>query len=208
MKKVWASLPLKTTSRQYRCLFRQAAHIGFMGLLALSFMGMSSQASADIYVCRSSKAKDIPEYTNEPTAQKNCQLLDLQANVTIPYTQVHSASSASSSASIAPLEEKNFPRIDVSTQRTRDQARQKILQNELRLEQKKFAELQKASQIASQMPTNSASRSQAASAEQNNKVNTLSGSTSSTIDSALQEKLARSQSNIAALQRELDRLRP
>lgn len=120
-------------------------------LLASAFtMPWAGHAQAEIYRCE--LANGVVEYNNTVTAgkDKNCKKIDLPQITTIPApktpapqaTGSRPASGATQTAakSSSPGE---FPRVDASTQKARDTDRRRIIEDELKKEESKLSDLKK-----------------------------------------------------------------
>lgn len=103
-----------------------------IGVQALSY------AQSDVYVCVDENGKKL--YQNKG-AGKGCKKMDLQDITVVPTpspstpgkkTQAKSASSPN-----------DFPKVDEGTQKARDSDRKQILQEELKAEEQKLANLKK-----------------------------------------------------------------
>lgn len=101
-------------------------------LPGLALVVASATAHADIFKC----VDDLGSvtYTNTKSG-KNCTALPSD----LPVSSVPSSSApARKSATAATKTPSSFPKVDGDTQRTRDNDRRKILENELAAEQKAF----------------------------------------------------------------------
>lgn len=114
----------------------------FQGAIAVLALLWCTSAQAQIYRCLDANGR--PLYTD--TKVGKCQLIDTgyrappAASAPIPAPRAPSASGASSPAASTPS---NFPRVDTGVQRERDGERREILGDELRIEERKLAELRK-----------------------------------------------------------------
>jgi hypothetical protein len=104
-------------------------------LVSASGLMSTPAATAQIYRCES--ADGTPLYQNSPG--KNCKALDLPSLTTVPAVRTPAARTASA-ASAAPAD---FPKVDPAAQRGRDSDRRKILQDELEREQARLEEFRK-----------------------------------------------------------------
>ena len=119
--------------------FRRGAAL-LAGGLALQF---AAAAQAQVYRCTDANGNKL--YTD--MKKGNCELIDSgpvaprppAASALIPA--VRPASPAAASAVAPPPSPANFPRVDTSAQRVRDNDRREILNEELRAEEKKLADL-------------------------------------------------------------------
>ena len=87
-----------------------------------------AHADSDIYVC--TDANGVKTYGNVGDG-KGCKKIDLPGLTTFPANSNRKAAKAPS----------DFPKVDDSTQKKRDAERKQILDDELRAEQKKLADL-------------------------------------------------------------------
>ncbi|MFC0251112.1 DUF4124 domain-containing protein [Massilia consociata] len=100
-----------------------------------------AQAQSVVYKCVDEQGR--VEFTD--TSRRGCKALDLpgyappppRASAPIPAVRPSSPGPASS---VTPA---SFPRVDTAQQRARDDERREILNDELRLEQKKLADLRR-----------------------------------------------------------------
>jgi hypothetical protein len=119
------------------------------GLALLVCLSAAAQADNRIYRCIGTDGHK--EYTN--TDRKgNCTLLDLPGAITSPPKKLVPAASGASAGSgsgspaqprAAATSPADFPRVDNAAQKARDSDRRQILQDELKSEQQKLAELKK-----------------------------------------------------------------
>lgn len=85
------------------------------------------------------------EYTNRPTpGNPNCTRLDIEPATVVPAPRAASSGAATppAKASSTPTPP-SFPRVDAAAQRARDSDRRLILEEELKSQEAKLAELQK-----------------------------------------------------------------
>ncbi len=114
--------------------------------VALTWVG---SAQAEIYRCE--LGNGVVEYNNTLTAgrDKNCKKIDLPQITTIPApkipaTQAGGARAASSvTQTAAKSSPSDFPKVDASTQKARDTDRRRIIEDELKKEEGKLSELKK-----------------------------------------------------------------
>jgi hypothetical protein len=113
-----------------------------MVLLACLALHNGAQAQGTVYKCVDDQGR--VEFTD--TSRKGCKALDLpgyspspapRASAPIPAVRPMSPGPA---AAVTPA---SFPRVDTAQQRARDDDRREILNDELRIEQKKLAELRR-----------------------------------------------------------------
>lgn len=99
----------------------------------------ASVAQADIYKCVDEPGGS-PTYTNEKPApgRKGCTLLSREQPIsTVPAMPVRKPATATPTPS-------SFPRVDDGTQKSRDNDRRRILEQELATEEKSLEEARKA----------------------------------------------------------------
>jgi hypothetical protein len=102
----------------------------------------ATPASAEVWLC---KRGDLEEYTNVGNT-KNCRKLDLPGITTVPAAKISAgsvrAARAAGGATTAtrPAE---FPKVDGTVQRARDDDRRKLLEDELKEQEARLAELRK-----------------------------------------------------------------
>lgn len=108
-------------------------------LLLLSVVSASVYAQNEVYVCTNEQG--LKEYKNTGIT-KGCKRVDLQGVTMIPSPYKKAvAQTASAKPSVATPPE--FPRVDSTTQKARDNDRLQILTEEMKTEEKKLAELKK-----------------------------------------------------------------
>lgn len=115
---------------------------------SLLLFAFACSAEADIYKCVDENGHTT--YTNEKTGtpSKGCTLMSREQPVsTVPAPARKSSSTSSSPATASPS---NFPKVDDSTQKTRDNDRRKILEQELANEEKLLEDAKK--ELAEQEP--------------------------------------------------------
>lgn len=123
-------------------------------ILAACAVALPAAGQAQIWRCEG--AGGVVEYSNNPASGRsaNCRTVDLPAITTIPAPRLPaqapaarppaaSASSASSAGTAAPAGAAagSFPRVEANAQRTRDLDRRRILEDELRREETRLADL-------------------------------------------------------------------
>jgi hypothetical protein len=110
-------------------------------MLALS-VGVKEAAFAQGRVFRCDGPDGTPLYQN--AAGKGCRELDLQPLNTVPSPRgVPSSVKSAAPAPVATARTASFPRVEATTQRDRDSDRKRLLSDELKREQDRLAELQK-----------------------------------------------------------------
>jgi len=115
-------------------------------LLAVLALQMSSLAQAQIYRCVDANGR--PLYTDVKVGK--CQLIDTgpsmpaaSAPIPAPRPPSNPGPSSASGAPAPGSSPANFPRVENAQQRARDSERREILGDELRIEEKKLADLKR-----------------------------------------------------------------
>lgn len=105
-------------------------------LLSITINAFSGyvHAGSDVYLC--TNVNGVKEYKNTGDL-KGCKKVDL------PPLSIASSPSKSGVGRPAASVPSDFPKVDDNTQKTRDNDRRQILQDELKREQQKLADLQK-----------------------------------------------------------------
>ncbi len=126
---------------------RQASHF-HRGVLAVLSLCAAAPAAAQVYRCESETG--VPVYQGTPNG-RNCRQLDLAPLTTIPAPRLPAAQPAAGKAGAAApgaagaagarANGEGFPKVDASTQRARDTDRRRILEDELKKEEARLAEL-------------------------------------------------------------------
>lgn len=119
-------------------------NIVFQSAVAVFAMLLCASAQAQIYRCTDANGR--PLYTD--TKVGKCQLIDTgyssppaaSSPIPAPRSSGGGSSAASPAASSTPS---GFPRVDNVVQRARDDERREILGDELRIEERKLADLKK-----------------------------------------------------------------
>lgn len=161
-----------------------------MSMLCAAGVPASALAQSDIFVCVDEQGRKTYQNVGAP---KGCKKVDVPPVLTVPAPKLPSrpngSPSANESRAVTPA---NFPRVDGETQRSRDNDRRRILEEELRVEQDKLARLR---------------------AEYNNGEPERRGDETRNFAryqervQRLQEEIQRSENNVVSLQRELALLR-
>jgi hypothetical protein len=121
--------------------------VGLGALATLVCLSAPARADGQIYLCISPNGqKELTDINKKG----NCKLLDLPGAITSPPKKPASAASGAGGGSATPGQPRpaltpsaDFPRVDNAAQRARDSDRRQILQDELKNEQQKLAELKK-----------------------------------------------------------------
>lgn len=105
----------------------------------MASVGTIAFAQSEVYVCTNDQG--LKEYKNTGIT-KGCKRMDLQGVTMIPspYKKAVAHTAAAKSSVATPPE---FPRVDSTTQKARDNDRMHILLEEMKTEEKKLAELKK-----------------------------------------------------------------
>lgn len=103
-------------------------------LAALAFSSVHAQSA--IYKCVDAQGR--VEFTD--VSKAGCKALDLPGTIAAPARRA-GAAARQSGASVPVATPANFPRVDTSAQKARDDDRRGILKDELRAEEKKLADL-------------------------------------------------------------------
>ena len=109
-------------------------------LLAAAFVPLGAQAQSPVYKCVDQNGRI--EFTD--TNKRGCKHLDLPGFIEAPPARIAPPGTRQGSAPApraAPITPANFPRVDSAQQRERDNDRREILNEELRAEEKRLAEL-------------------------------------------------------------------
>ena len=110
----------------------------FSGLLLFSLLLPYAHAQSDVYLCVDENGKK--EYKNTG-ATRGCKKVELEGINVIPAPVLPtSTKKAAASAASTPA---NFPKVDDSTQKSRDSDRKQILLDELKTEEQKLSNLKK-----------------------------------------------------------------
>ena len=122
-------------------------------------LAASAPAHSQIYKCEGPNG--VVEYSNAPISTqggRNCKSIDLQPITTIPAPRLParpapapaatngggaSAGAAAGAAARPASTPEGFPRVDAATQKARDTDRRRILDEELKKEETRLAELRK-----------------------------------------------------------------
>ncbi|MEB0011179.1 DUF4124 domain-containing protein [Glaciimonas sp. Gout2] len=159
---------------------------GILIVAAMSAIGGAAMAQSNIYLCVD--AQGTREYKNTGDT-KGCKKVDLPPLSVASSPRPAVGSNAANKSS--PVTPPDFPKVDGGTQKTRDNDRRQILQDELKTEQQKLADIEKV---------------------YNNGVPERQGNERNYAKyqdrvASMKDDLARTQKNIEALNRELSNLK-
>ncbi len=109
--------------------------LGRLGFVAALALALSAPAWGDTFKCVDANGR--PTYTNmkEETKGKNCSVVMREISVVPAGPAAPAARSAAANPSPA-----GFPKVDPATQKSRDGARRRILEDELGAEEKSLVE--------------------------------------------------------------------
>lgn len=161
-----------------KLLLRTSLMIGLGSVLP------APSAQAQIYRCDSPDG--TPLFQNAPG--KNCKALDLPSLTTVPSVRLPAGAQRTTAANAAPAD---FPRVDAAAQRSRDSDRRRILEDELGREQARLDEFRK--------EYNNGEPERLGNERNYQKYLDRVG--------RLRDDITRSESNVAALRRELESVR-
>lgn len=122
---------------------RMTTSVTRLALAAGVVFSGAAHAQTTVYKCVDAQGR--VEFTD--TGKKGCKALDLPGYIPAPPERRAPAPAASRQGGAAPAaaastpSPANFPRVDTSQQRVRDDDRRAILNDELRAEEKKLADL-------------------------------------------------------------------
>jgi hypothetical protein len=153
-------------------------------VLALSFVVLSAHAQGEVYLCVDNAGNR--EYKNTGPVT-HCKRVDMPGVTTIP-TQMPKKPQTTAKSATSPSD---FPRVDDSTQKARDSDRKQILQEEMKTEEKKLADL----------------RAEYNNGEPERRGDERNYAKYQTRTAALKDDIARSEKNVEALKRELGNLK-
>jgi len=157
-----------------------------LAILSLSCVVLSAHAQSDVYLCVD--ANGNREYKNTG-ATKGCKRVDLPGVTTIPGGSPPAKSAQTASKPVP--SPSNFPRVDDATQKARDSDRKQILQEEVKSEEKKLADL----------------RAEYNNGEPERRGDERNYAKYQERTAGLKDSIARSEKNIEALKRELGNLK-
>ena len=144
-------------------------------------------AQAQIYRCESPDG--TPLFQNAPG--KNCKALDLPSLTTVPSVRLPAGAQRTANANAANAAPSDFPRVEAAAQRSRDSDRRRILEDELGREQARLEDFRK--------EFNNGEPERLGNERNYQKYLDRVG--------RLKDDITRSESNVAALRRELEGVR-
>jgi Domain of unknown function (DUF4124) len=141
-------MPSSSGSTQGRSLQNLGSRAVFLVIFGM-LLTLADSAKAEIYRCE--LANGVVEYNNTLTAgkDKNCKKIDLPQITTIPAPKTPPPQATGSRPATAPTQTaaksspSDFPKVDSSTQKARDTDRRRIIEDELKKEESKLSELKK-----------------------------------------------------------------
>jgi hypothetical protein len=155
--------------------------IQLAGIVLIAAFGYAhAQSPGEVFLCVDEHGNK--EYKNTGTT-KGCKKVELPSLLTIPAPPKRAASSSASSP--------DFPKVDGNAQKARDNDRRQILQDELKAEQDRLANLKK--EFNSGEPERRG--------DERNYAKYLERSAN------MKDDVSRSEKNVEALKRELDNLK-
>ncbi len=154
-------------------------------VLIASVASYANAQQSTVYLC--TDAKGNKEYTNTPTS-KGCKKMALPGLTTMQMPKKTSANGTNSNKTETPA---SFPKVNEQTQRSRDSDRKQILQDELKAEEQKLANI-KSEYKAGEPDRLGGEKNQAVYQERTAKI---------------KEDLDRSEKNVEALKREIANLK-
>jgi hypothetical protein len=156
-----------------------------LAVLFLSSIVFSAYAQNDVYLCIDSNGNR--EYKNTGPTNK-CKKVDLPGVSTIPAAK---KPLAQQTAVAKPSSPSDFPRVDNTIQKARDSDRRQILQDEMRAEEQKLADIRR--EYNNGEPERRGDERNYAKYQERT--------------ATLKDDLARSEKNVEALKRELGNLK-
>ena len=121
-------------------ILSSAMKYGYFLLFGLLLLQKAAFAQTEVFLCVDENGKK--EYKNTG-AVKGCKRLDLPGLTISQPAPVQPVSAPKVAAAKPASSPAGFPKVDESTQKTRDADRRQILNDELRTEEQKLAELRK-----------------------------------------------------------------
>ncbi|CAN5160219.1 hypothetical protein BH09PSE6_BH09PSE6_31610 [soil metagenome] len=155
-------------------------------MLGSALLCVASIAQADgVYKC--DRGNGLVEYGNGATLPSGCKYVDI---TTAPVVTVPAPKSQQITKGSAPRPA-DFPRVDAAAQRTRDDDRRRVLESELKVQQDKLGDLKR----------------EYNGGEPERQGNERNYQKYLDRTAQLKEDIARGESNVASIQRELSNLR-
>lgn len=108
----------------------------FPAVLGLALMGAAPMAAADIYLCTDKDGRRLLTDTGGP----GCKALEVSSAIPAPAARRAAPAPRAATTAVTPTD---FPRVDNTQQRARDDDRRAILTDELRSEERRLAELRR-----------------------------------------------------------------
>lgn len=156
-----------------------------LAILLLSSLAVSAYAQNDVYLCID--ANGNREYKNTGPTNK-CKKVDLPGVTTIPAVKKSASPQTASAKTTSPSD---FPKVDNTIQKARDSDRRQILQDEMKTEEQKLADIKR--EYNNGEPERRGDERNYAKYQERT--------------ATLKDELARSEKNVEALKRELNNLK-
>lgn len=163
-----------------------------LGLLLLTgLLGVTPVHAQDIFECVDAQGRKSFTNTSE---NKGCKRLNVQPIATVPAPRLPAASAGNGNPIRPAVDQRTagFPRVEVDTQRARDNDRRRILEDELKAEEDRLTRLR--TEFNGGQPERNGDETRNFARYQERVAR-------------MQEDIQRSESNVAALRRELAMLR-
>lgn len=169
-------------------IVRSRLEIAACFLAGAGFAACAPSVLAQVYRCDSPNG--VPVYQGTSNGA-NCHPIDLQPLTTIPAPKLPAAKAPGGATSASRASPEGFPKVDGAAQRARDGDRRRILEDELSREQRRLDEL----------------RAEYKNGEPDRLGNERNYQKYLDRVARLEEDIARTESNIASLRRELGTIR-
>jgi len=156
---------------------------------ALTAASLAAQAqSSEIFLCMDAEGNKTFQNVG---AGKGCKRVDVGPVLSVPATRVNQQGRSSKDDDRVTVSPANFPRVDRETQRTRDSDRKRVLEDELKAEEDKLVRL----------------KSEFNNGEPERRGDERNFALYSERQQRLRDDVARAESNVNALRREIALLR-
>lgn len=113
-------------------------------LLLLTLLPIAQPAIGQVYKCEGQDG--VIEYSNSPAtlgSGKRCQVMQIAPVTSVPAPNLPAVKQSGRSTGTSSAAVSAFPKVDMKTQKVRDQERISILEEELRKEERHLGELRK-----------------------------------------------------------------